>query len=135
MIVVDTNVIASFWIPGPRAQDAREARRRDAEWIAPVLWRSEFRSVLRQYLVGGLLSLGQARWYAQKGEQMMKGREYEILSADVLRLVERTLHSSYDCEYVALADVRRLRLVTGDEKVAQLFPGTAVMLEAYAAGE
>ena len=35
--MVDADVIASFWIRGPRATYARKARRRDAGWVARLL--------------------------------------------------------------------------------------------------
>lgn len=59
-------------------------------------------------------------------------RERAARSADVLKLVERTGHSSYDCEFVAVAEAAGLQLVTGDRAVARLFPNTAVLLEEYA---
>ena len=132
MIVVDTDVIASFWIKMPRTERAHGARRRDADWIVPVLWRSEFRSVLRQYLLRGLLGFADALWIAEKAEGMMAGSEYVVRSADVLKLVERSGHSSYDCEFVALAEAEGVQFVTGDRAVARLFPDTAVLLEDFA---
>ena len=53
----------------------------------------------------------------------------------MLGLASRTQHSTYDCEYVALAEAEGVRLVTGDRAVARLFPGVAVLLEDFAGGE
>ena len=131
MIVVDTDMIAAFWIRTARTPHAVEARRRDPDWVAPVLWRSEFRSVLRQYLRAGHMSYADAVWIADKAESAMRGKEYTVETTLVLKLVERTHHSSYDCEYVALAEAEGLRLVTGDRKVARLFPNVAVRLEDF----
>lgn len=131
MIVVDADVIASFWIKTARTDVALQARRRDADWIVPLLWRSELRSVLRQHLVRGTLGFADAVWIAEKAEAVMEGREYAVRSADVLKLVERTGHSSYDCEYVALAEAEGVRLVTGDRAVARRFPDVAVLLEDF----
>lgn len=131
MIVVDTDVIASFWIKTVRTPAAHHARRRDPDWIAPILWRSEMRSVLRQHLIRGMLSVADTLWIAEKAEAMMEGHEYGVLSSDVLKLVNFTEHSSYDCEYVALAQAEGLRLVTGDKRLARLFLDTAVLLEDF----
>ena len=132
MIVVDSDVLAAFWIRSARTPDALRARRRDADWIAPVLWRSEFRSVLRQYVVAEQMRYADALWIAQKAEAALRGKEYAVETSDVLKLVEQTGHSSYDGEYVALAEAEGVRLVTGDRKVARLFPNVAVPLEDFA---
>ena len=57
---------------------------------------------------------------------------YEIHVADVLKLVETTGHSSYDCEYVALAQSLGVPLVTGGTNLADAFPDIAVLLEDFA---
>ncbi len=135
MIVADADLIAAFWIQSARTPAARRVRRRDASWVVPPLWRSEFRSVLRQHLVGGRITLAQARWFAEKAEADLAGRERAVESAAVLGLASRTQHSTYDCEYVALAEAEGVRLVTGDRAVARLFPGVAVLIEDFAGGE
>ena len=73
-------------------------------------------------------------WFAEKAEADLRGRERPVESAAVLGLVERTGHSAYDCEYVALAEAEGVRLVTGDRAVARLFPTTAVLVEDFADG-
>ena len=49
MIVVDTNVIAYFFLAGVRTESVQAVFDRDPHWIAPALWKSEFRSVLGLY--------------------------------------------------------------------------------------
>lgn len=132
MIVVDADVLSAFWIKSVRTDAALRARRRDADWIAPILWRSEFRSVLRQHLIRGSLGFAGVVWIASKAEAKFSGREYTVESHDVLKLVEQTGHSSYVCEYVALAEAEGLQLVTGDRKLVRVFPNVAVLLEDFA---
>lgn len=50
MIVAGADVISYFWLDVGRSEAARDLRRRDGVWAAPVLWRSEFRNVLSQHL-------------------------------------------------------------------------------------
>ena len=50
MIAVDTNVIAYLFLRGEFAAQAEEWLRKDREWVAPALWRSEFRNLLAGYL-------------------------------------------------------------------------------------
>lgn len=131
MIVVDTDVIAAFWIRTARTPTAVRVRRQDPAWAAPILWRSEFRSVLRQYLAAGHVGYADALWIANKVERSMRSNEYAVDTADVLKLVDRTGHSSYDCEFVALAQALGVPLVTGDVRLMHLFPGTAVKMDDF----
>jgi predicted nucleic acid-binding protein len=57
MIVVDTNIIAYLYLTSERSRQAEQALRKDPQWATPLLWRSEFRSVLALYLRRKLLSL------------------------------------------------------------------------------
>jgi predicted nucleic acid-binding protein len=133
MIAVDNDVISYFWIQMDveRSALARRARRQNANWIAPRLWRSEFRNVLRGYLVGDYLTHAEALEAARNAEADMADNAYEVPTADVLRLVDATGHSAYDCEYVALAQRLGVPLVTGDAELPDLFPDTAVLLETF----
>ncbi len=134
MIVVDNDVISYFWLQlaSGRSETARRARRKDAEWVAPPLWRSEFRNVLRRYMQIGLMTYSEALWFAEKAERDMRRHEYEVQTPDVLKLVEQTGHAAYDCEYVALAQSLGVPLVTGDQPIVEAFPDTAVLLENFA---
>lgn len=53
MIVVDVNVIAYLLIDGPETPNVEDLLVWDAEWAVPLLWRSEWRSVLAGYLRRG----------------------------------------------------------------------------------
>ena len=56
-VVVDTNVIAYYWLPGAHTQNAIALRRMTDDWFVPVLWRSEFRNILAGYLRTGIIGL------------------------------------------------------------------------------
>lgn len=133
MIVVDNDVISYFWLEATRTEAARAIRRRDADWTAPHLWRSEFRNVLYQHMRHRGLPLDDALRIARQVEADMAEGTYEVATPDVLRLVDETGHSAYDCEYVALAQRLGVVLVTGDKRLPELFPDTAVLLEDFAA--
>jgi predicted nucleic acid-binding protein len=134
MIVVDNDVISYFWIQmeTERSGYARRARARDTVWVAPRLWRSEFRNVLRAYMAGGYMTFAEAIAIARDAEADLANPTYEVDTRDVLRLVDSTGHSAYDCEYVALAQTLDVPLVTGDRRLPDLFPETAVLLEDFA---
>lgn len=132
MIVVDTNVIGYAYLSSERTEQAERAFLKDSEWVAPLLWRSEFRNVLAQYIRRGVLSVEDAEQMMDEAQALMAGQEYEVVSSDVLRLAARSGCTAYDCEFVALAQGLGVALVTVDREVLREFPEIAVGLEEYA---
>ena len=59
MIVADTNQIAHLHLPGGHTAEAEMLFKLDPDWAAPLLWRSEFRSVLSLHVRQSLLTLGE----------------------------------------------------------------------------
>jgi len=132
VIVADTNVIAYLLIPSPFTAMAERVYARDPEWVAPTLWRSEFRNVLSLYMRRSLLSLDQAVALHDEADDLLRGHEFEVISADVLSLARDSGCSAYDCEFVALARFLGVPLVTADRRLAQAFPHHARPLETAA---
>ena len=132
MIVVDTNVIAYLLIPGDFTVWASAALRKDGGWVAPLLWRSEFRNVLTLYIRQGHLTFSLAQQMMQEAESLMLGGEYMVPSSLVFSLVEQSKCSAYDCEFVALAQDMDVPFVTSDARILEAFPSTAVSLETFA---
>lgn len=131
MIVVDTNVIAYLFLKGVHTEQAKVVLRKDPDWSAPLLWRSEFRNVLAFYLRQGLLALSQALQFMQEAELLMQGGEYEVASSLVLSLTASSRCSAYDCEFVALAQDLGVPLITSDARILAEFPSTASSLDDY----
>ena len=131
MIVVDTNVIGYLYLANPNSPQAEQALRKDATWTAPLLWRSEFRSVLALHLRKQLLSLEASQQIMTEALGQMQDQEYEVDSDQVLRLAARSNCSAYDCEFVALAQELGLPLVTVDKQVLRDFPKVATALAAF----
>ncbi len=52
---------------------------------------------------------------------LMKGREYEVASFQVMELVASSECSAYDCEFVALAEDLGIPFVTADKKISKHF--------------
>lgn len=132
MIVVDTNIIGYLFLTSDRSLQAEQAFRKDPVWVAPLLWRSEFRNVLALYLRQGLLSLEDAHQIMDEAMRLMRGMEYEVTSLRVLSLVASSSCSAYDCEFVALAQDLALPVVTADRQVLDQFPETSISLDAFA---
>ena len=128
MIVVDTSVVAYLLLPGDHTAEAEALLRHDTQWLAPRLWRSEFRNVLALYLKRQVLALDEILAVMTEAETLMQGREYEGPSFRVIQLVERSPCSAYDCEFVALAQGLDLPLVTSNAQILREFPDTAIPL-------
>lgn len=125
MIVVDTNVIAYLWLPGERTAAAERLLKRDPDWNAPLLWRSEFRNVLAGCLRRGDVRLEVALEIADGAEGQLRGREFSVPSDEVLARVAESDCSAYDCEFIVLAQELGVSLVTSDEKILRSFPAVA----------
>ena len=131
MIVVDTNVVCQRWLPTPHSAAVDKALAKDPDWIAPLLWRSEFRNALAGALRQNFITLDLALEIAAKAERHFANREFAVSARAVLQLVASSTCSAYDCEFVALARQQRVPLVTLDRQVLRDFPDTAVSLETF----
>jgi predicted nucleic acid-binding protein len=131
MIVADTNLIAYLMIEGDFTPQAELVYQLDSNWIAPYLWRSEFRNILALYLRKNYLSMAEAKTIMAQGEVLMKNKEFELDSASLLEMIENSTLSAYDCEYVVLAKKLGINLITNDKKILKSFPDLAVSLESY----
>ncbi len=131
MIVVDTNIISYFYLNSKFSSLAEQVFQKDSVWVAPVLWKSEFRNVLSFYLRKKIIELGDALELMNLAEEILKDNEYEINSFQVLQLASESGCSAYDCEFISLAKNLGVTLVTEDKKVLKLFPETAQNMECF----
>lgn len=125
MIVVDTNVLIHYWIPGAMTSAALALWRQDPEWVAPPLWRSEYRNVLATLCRTHRLPLAAAIEAARQAEDQMSRAETEVASDSILTLAFESGRSAYDCEYVALARELGVPLITCDRPLVRTFPAVA----------
>lgn len=133
MIVVDTNLVAYLLIEGERSEATRRAYLKDSGWVAPVLWKSEFRNVLALYIRNGAFPLEKAIEFATVAEGLVEDLVDTAPTADILELASTSQLSAYDCEFVAAAQRLDLYLVAADRRIPDRFPENAVSLEAYVA--
>ena len=131
MIVVDTNVVAYLVARGQRTDMAEEILRRDSDWAAPSLLRSELCNTLLMLVRRQGMALPSAVEAFHAAEARMDGGIHEPSYPDVLDLAVRSGCTAYDCEFVALARQLGVPLVTSDRQVLQAFPETALSPEAF----
>ena len=122
MIVVDSNILAYLYLPSDHTAKAEALFKKDPEWAAPLLWRSEFRNILAGYLRRSTLSFEQSIALQQEAEGLLSGAEFEVDSYGVLELVSKSECSAYDCEFISLAIKLNTKLVTADKKLIRAFP-------------
>lgn len=131
MIVVDTNIISYLYLPTKYTELAEQLMKKEPQWIAPILWISEFRNVMALYLRKKLLEFDDIALILQEAENMLSNNEYKVSSLSVMNLVFKSECSAYDCEFVAVAQHNKTHLITQDKKVLRNFPDIALSLESY----
>ena len=122
MIVVDTNILAYFLLPYEFSSAADALFKRDPDWTAPILWRSEFRNLLAGELRRKNLSFDEVLKAQGEAEALLEGNEHEVDSRRVLELVRDSNCTAYDCEFVVLAIQLGVKVVTMDKKLLKAFP-------------
>ncbi len=125
MIVVDTNVLLYLWLRTDQSREVDELYARDPEWIAPMLWRSEFRNALLLYVRKEMMTFDQVMYAIERAEEQMQNHEHMVDAESVMRLAIESGCSAYDCEFVALAEALGVPLVTSDRRVLDRFPKIA----------
>jgi len=132
VIVVDTNVLVSLYLPTPVSALADAVLQKDPTWIAPALWLSEMRNSIATLVRARRLDLDHGLAAVEAAEELMAERSYAVPSTDVLRLAEKSGCTAYDCEFIALAEAVDTRLVTLDKRLALKFPRIATPIERFA---
>lgn len=130
MIVVDTNILAYYCLPGPRTDEADTLLRRHPEWTAPLLWRSEFRNVLAGEIRRKAMSVDDALRAMDRASLSLMGGEHAVDDEAVLDLVAESRCTAYDCEFVALAAKLDTLLITEDRALLKAFPKVCASLAA-----
>lgn len=135
MIVADTNTIACLYLPTAQTDDVVSLLHKDSHWIAPLLWRSEFRNILALYVRKGIIDLNTATAIQTQAEHQLADNEYTVNSRDVLALASESGCSAYDCEFISLAKSLNLKLISGDKRLVRSFPEIAMSVGGYLGAE
>lgn len=131
MIVADTNLIVGLYSDAAQHELVSVVYEKDHDWAVPYLWRSEFRNVMALYMRKKLLTLNQAIQISHWADEQLAGNEFFPLTSRVLNLASISGCTSYDCEFVSVAEDLGRPLVTFDKKVLRQFPGITVSPEEF----
>jgi predicted nucleic acid-binding protein len=118
----------------PFSAIADAAWAKDADWIVPVLWRSEFRNALAGSIRRQSLTVEEAIAIANLAEDTLDRKEFTVSTSTVLQLISRSHCSAHDCEFVALAHANGVRLLTVDRQILRDFPEVAISLQKFVRG-
>lgn len=88
-------------------------------------------NVVSVYLRKNGVDLPRAEEVIEIAFQFVKNREYQVSPQAVLHFVNNSACSSYDCEFICLADTLNTKLVTYDKQILKEFPQIAIRPEDY----
>ena len=131
MIVADSSLLAHLLIPSLDSALAEAVYREDPEWSAPVLWRSELRSVLLKHIRHSGLKIDLAKAVFEKALLVVRDRETFPPTPDVLEAAVFFKVSAYDAEYLVVARQLGIPLLTFDQKLQQASNGLAIAPHAF----
>lgn len=126
MLVADTNVLIELFQPTANAEAVQGVWAWDQDWQLPGLWIPEFRHILLKYLRAGAILPDEALAILAEASAQFAHRTLSVNSADCLSLAHSHGCSSYDAEFVVLAQQLACPLLTFDRKLLQLFPEVAL---------
>jgi predicted nucleic acid-binding protein len=135
VIVVDTNVLGYFYFPSATNDAVERLRLREKEWAAPEVWKSEFLNVATLYFRRGFIEIPDAIGAVEDAHEFVFTFEVHSEYKAILDLVKNSACSSYDCEFVVLAEKLKTRLLTYDKKILHWFPAIAIKPEDFLALE
>ena len=122
MIVVDTNLILALAVSGDQSALAESILERDAEWIAPPVWESEFRNatlgMIRAGVIGHPAAIAAHKFAAEVVQSFAPS------TGAVLRLAEANNLTAYDAEFASLAEWLEIPCLSFDDHL--LKPALAV---------
>ena len=131
MIVVDANVLAYRVIMGEKTALTRQVEQLDSAWAVPLLCKHELANVLWQQLRHDKISSEEVPAYWSDFEAVIGDNEHEVpMPAAVLLAHERGI-TTYDAQYVWLAQELNTKLVTEDAKLLASSPRESLSMKQY----
>jgi predicted nucleic acid-binding protein len=134
MLLVDTNIIALFYIHGAYTERAQELHRFDNLWRTDPLALVEFSNVLATYQRARYLTANQARMCLAEAERFLRPHYLQVTHETSLTVAIRYGVTTYDARFLAAAMHLNTRLVTEDKKLRGAAPNLTQSLADALAG-
>lgn len=128
MIVVDTNVVAYFFIDGEKTERARALWDDDRDWRLPALWRHEYLNVLSTWARAAGVAREDVHRLWHSAEDLLSATTLAVDMDAALDLAIEHGISTYDAQFVTLAASLGTGLVTEDRKLIERFPNLVTPL-------
>jgi predicted nucleic acid-binding protein len=133
MLVVDTNIIAPFYIRGADTERVLELHRSDNLWRTDPLALIEFSNILATYQRSRYLTTSEARACLTAAERFLRPFYVHLTHETALTIAIRYGVNTYDARFLAVALHLNTRLVTEDKKLRAAAPDlTQSLAEALA---
>jgi predicted nucleic acid-binding protein len=126
VIVADANAVAALVLPEDESELVEQLQRAEPMWVAPPLILSELRSVFSKLVRSHRQTPSEGMALLNVAVEALEAVTFEPDARRVFELVAASGCSSYDCEYVAVAEELGCRLATFDRAVLKAFPAIAV---------
>jgi len=119
MIVVDASVVAYLLIEGELTEVVRELYQVDPEWLTPPILNHEILSILAA--VGAEEQSPHSVEIIWRDARALLGARQQVPDpVNSLRLAVELGISSYDAQYLSLAQQLKLPLITGDARLLEV---------------
>ncbi len=122
MLLVDTNILAYYFLDGTQSSAVRELAARDPDWHSERFLLIEFTNVLARHLSANNLTLGNAQEILGRVRQKMHNSLHTVPHQDVLVACTQLKVSAYDARFLVLAQHLGLKLITEDKKLRAAAP-------------
>jgi predicted nucleic acid-binding protein len=133
MIVADTNLVAQLILRSDLTADAQEIYRRDPGWRLPELWQHEFLNVLASYLRFDKVPSARLLLAWQQAAELFGGATCAVDMPMALMVAGEHNIRPYAAQYIALARMLSVPLVTEDRKLRQAAPREAISIKQFLA--
>lgn len=131
MIVVDANVLVYSLVEGAHTLRTQQLRERDADWKIPILWKYEVGNALTQMARQKLIDSETARRLMDQAEEIFSPGETRIESTAVLVNALTKNLTFYDAQYLTLAQLLGVPLITEDKTLRKAGGKSALSLHDF----
>jgi predicted nucleic acid-binding protein len=122
VIVADTNLLVYDSIEMIQSRLAKQWRQEEPVWCVPSLWQFEFTNAIMSNVRAGKIEQEAGVAIIIKAIAMYSVNEYGVDQIDVYRVALRYRISTYDANYVVLAEMLGTVCVTGDQQMLERVP-------------